>query len=91
MESQLQSKRLRWLGHVFRAPDDRLPEKRLFGQVMGRRPLGCPRFSFNAVAVRDCQLRRIINPYKHAQNRLLWRDKTCLARAQLVMSWKALL
>ena len=32
------------------------------------------------VAIRGYQLRRIIKPYKDAQNRLLWRDKTCLAR-----------
>ena len=60
--------------------DDKLPEKLLFGQVKGRRPRGCPRSSFNDVAVRDCQLRRITKPDTDAQNRLLWRDKTCLAR-----------
>ena len=45
--------------HKFRMPDDRLPEKLLFGQVKGRRPPDCPRSSFNDVAVRDCQLHRI--------------------------------
>ena len=69
--------------------DDRLPQKLLFGQVKGRRPPRCPRSSFNDVAVHDCQLRRITKPYKDAQNRLLWRDKTCLARTWLVMTWKA--
>ena len=39
-ESQLQSKRLRWLGHMFRMPDDRLPKKLLFGQ--GPPPPGLP-------------------------------------------------
>ena len=34
----------------------------------------------NDVAVHDCQLRRIIQPYKDAQNILLWRDNICLAR-----------
>ena len=42
-------------------------------------PPGCPR-SFNDVAVRDRQLLRITKFYKDAQNRLLWRDKTCFAR-----------
>ena len=42
VESQLQSKRLRWLGHMFRMPDDRLLHKLLFGQVKGRRPPGLP-------------------------------------------------
>ena len=80
VESQLQSKRLRWLGHVFRMLDDRLPKKLLFGQVKGRRPPGGPRSSFNDVALRDCQNCRINRPYRDAQNRLLWRDKTCPAR-----------
>ena len=30
-------------------------------------------------------------PYKNAQNRLIWRDKTCLACTQLIISWKAFL
>ena len=41
---------------------------------------GALKNSFNDVAVHDCQLRRTTKPYEDAQNRLLWRDKTCLAR-----------
>ena len=52
----------------------------LFGQVKGRPPPGCPRYGLNDFAVHDCRLRRIPKPYKNAQNRLLYRDKTCLAR-----------
>jgi len=63
VESQLQGKRLRWLGHVFRMPNDRLPKKLLFGQVKGLRPPGRPRSSFNDVALHDCQTRRIGRPY----------------------------
>ena len=80
VESQLQGKRLRWLGHVFRMPNDRLPKKLLFGQVKGLRPPGRPRSSFNAVALQDCQARGINRPYRDAQDRLLWKDKTCPAR-----------
>ncbi len=50
VESQLQGKRLKWLGHVFRMPNDRLPKKLLFGEVKGLRPPGRPRSSFNDVA-----------------------------------------
>ena len=62
-------------------------------QDQGCRPQGCPRYinpkcSFNDVTVRDCHINK---PYKDAQNRLLWKDKTCLACTQLIMSWKALL
>ncbi len=35
--------------------NDRLPKKLLFGQVEGLRPPGRPRFSFNDVALQDCQ------------------------------------
>ena len=80
VESQLQGKRLRWLGHVFRVPNDRLPKKLLFGQVKGLRPPGRPRSSFNDVALQDCQTRGISRPYRDAQDRLLWKDKTCPAR-----------
>ena len=79
VESQLQGKRLRWLGHVFRMPNDRLPKKLLFGQVKGLRPPGRPRSSFNDVALQDCQARWISRPYRDAQDRLLWKDKTCPA------------
>jgi len=80
VESQ-QGKRLRWLGHVFRMPNDRLPKKLLFGEVKVLRPPGRPRSSFNDVALRDCQNCRISRAYRDTQDRLLWRDKTCPARA----------
>ena len=59
VESQLQGKRLRWLGHVFRMPNERLPKKLFFGEVQGLRPPGRPRSSFNNVVLRDCQDCRI--------------------------------
>jgi len=61
-------------------PNDRLPKKLLFGEVKELRPPGRPRSSFNDVALRDCQDCRISRPYRDAQDRLLWRDKTCPAR-----------
>ncbi len=54
--------------------------KLLFGQVKGLRPPGRPRSSFNDVALQDCQARGINRPYRDAQDRLLWKDKTCPAR-----------
>ncbi len=55
-------------------------DKLLFGEVKGLRPPGRPRSSFNDVALRDCQNCRIGRPYRDAQDRLLWKDKTCPAR-----------
>ncbi len=79
---QLQSKRLRWLGHVFRMPDNRLPKKLLFGQVKGRRPagLGRPRLSYNALVLEGCYSRNFCNYYSDAQNKPFWRDKSGSAR-----------
>ncbi len=51
VKSQLQGKRRRWLGHVSRMLDNRLPEKLLFGIVKGLCPPGCPRSNFNDVAL----------------------------------------
>ena len=67
---------------MFRMPDDRLPKKLFFGQAKGSRPGGCPRFSFNDVAMRDCQLHRMT---KHAQIALEGQDlpRTYLARHEL--------
>ncbi len=68
VESQLQGKRLRWLGHVFRMPNGGLPKKLLFGKVTGLRPPGRPRSIFNDVALRDCQHCRISRPDRDAQD-----------------------
>ncbi len=89
VESQLQGKRLKWLGHVFRMPNDRLPKKLLFGEVTGLRHLPDLGLVSNDVVLHDCQHCRVSRPYRDAQDRLLWRDKTCPAHTQLIMSWKA--
>ena len=54
VEFQLQGKRLRWLGHSFRMPNDRLPKKLLFGEVKGLCPPGRPKSSVIDVALHDC-------------------------------------
>lgn len=58
---------------------------RSFWLVKGRHPPGCPRSSFHDVAVHHCQLCF----QDGAHSRLHWRDKTCLARTELIMIWKA--
>jgi len=61
---------------------------RLDGEVKGPCPPGCPRSSFNDVALCDCQACHVSRPHMHVQDRLLWRNKTC--PAPTIMSWKAL-
>jgi len=50
-------------------------------------PPGRPRSSFNDVALHDCQNCRIGRTDRDAQDRLLWRDKTCPA---LMPGWLTL-
>ena len=60
--------------------NDRLPKQLLLGQVKGRRCVVALESSFNDVVLRDCQECHINRPYRDAQDRLLWKDKTCPAR-----------
>ena len=39
----IRSRRLRWAGHVVRAPEERNIQKALYGRAAGRRPQGSPR------------------------------------------------
>jgi hypothetical protein len=45
VESLLQGTSLRWLGHDFRRPNNRLPKKLLFGEVKGLCPHGLPSYT----------------------------------------------
>ena len=63
--------------HIFRMPKDRMPNKLVFGALKGLCPPGCPSSGLNDVVLRACQECHINRPYKDAQNRLLWRNKTC--------------
>ena len=65
---------------MFRMPDDRLPKKLFLGEIKGAHPPDHPRSSFNDAVLRDCQNCHINRAHRDAQNKLLWRDKTCLAR-----------
>ena len=86
VESQLQSKGLRWLGHTFRMVDNRLL-KGVVWLVQGCHPPGRSMLTFNDVASIEWHKCCITRPYKDAQNRVLWRDKTCPARTLLNMTW----
>ena len=50
----LRHRRLRWLGHVRRMPDDRIPKRVLYGQLAsGNRTTGRPKLRFRDVVKRD--------------------------------------
>ena len=54
MYTLLRQRRLRWLGHVRRMDDCRLPKYILYGELaLGRRTTGHPRLRYKDVRVRD--------------------------------------
>ena len=52
----LRQRRLRWIGHVFRMVEGRIPKHLLYGElVQGKRPVGRPKLRFKDVVKRDMQ------------------------------------
>ena len=57
MHLMLCQRRMRWLGHVHRMEDGRIPKDILYGQLaLGRRPAGRPMLRFKDVCKRDMKL-----------------------------------
>ena len=69
-------RRLRWLGHVHRVEDSRIPKDLLFGLLaLGCRPVGRPALRYKGLCKRDLKL-TTINPdswEKFADDRDGWR------------------
>ena len=54
MYTLLRQRRLRWLGHVRRTDDGRIPKYILYGELaLGRRTIGHPHLRYKDVCVRD--------------------------------------
>ena len=70
----LVQRRLRWLGHVARMEDDRLPKQLLFGELLTVRPRHGPKLRWRDVIVKDVQRMGLdaINWYEVAQNQPRW-------------------
>ena len=64
------------MGHVCRMLDSRLPKVVLFGQVKRSNPRGRPRKIWNDTVLSDLHQLNIKRPYRDAQNKSAWRDKT---------------
>ena len=71
------SQRLRWLGHVARMEEVRLPRKIFEGTVEGRRPVGRPRKRWKDNVMEDLEKVGIQNPVEEwedlARDRRTWR------------------
>ena len=52
----LRQRRLRWIGHVHRMDEGRIPKQLLYGELaQGKRPVGRPKLRFKDVVKRDMQ------------------------------------
>ena len=67
----LKYRRLRWLGHIARIKDDRLPKQLLFGTIRGRGRRGRPVKSWND-CVRD-DLGLTCHWWRQCQDREEWK------------------
>ena len=73
----LRKRRLRWLGHVFRMDDSRIPKDLQYSQLAtGLRKRGRPLLRFKDVCKRDLTLLDInTNRWENlAQDRTIWRN-----------------
>jgi hypothetical protein len=77
MYTAFRRRRLRWIGHVRRMPDERLPKSIFHGELaVGHRPRGRPKLRFKDVVKRDMNVFNI-NPaqWHHlAEDRAAWRS-----------------
>ena len=76
MHLLLSQRRLRWLGHVYRMQDSRIPKDIIYGELeTGHRPVGRPALRFKDVCKRDMKLTEIdpINWESLAEDRSCWR------------------
>lgn len=82
MFALLTQRRLRWLGHVTRMKDGRLPKDILYGELAtGSRPTGRPSLRYKDVCKRDLKVGGIVPACLEslAEDRSSWRATTRLA------------
>lgn len=73
----ISAQRLRWLGHVARMDEERLPKKVFEGGIEGRRPAGRPRMRWYDNVLKDLENLGLQNPREEwrdmAADRRVWR------------------
>jgi len=73
----LKQRRMRWLGHLVRMEDGRIPKDLLYGELTyGKRPTGRPKLRYKDICKRDLKALNIdINSWEAlAHNRQAWRS-----------------
>ena len=69
---KMRHRRLEWLGHVARMPEDRVPLQLLFGRLLAARPFCGPRRRWRDIVATDTK--SIPNWFDCAQDRSAWRE-----------------
>ena len=80
IDKETRYRRLRWLGHIGRMHDDRLPKRLLFSIVSGQRSVGRPRLMWNDIARSDLAIVHENMWYSKCQDRAGWRSKIAAVR-----------
>ena len=83
VDVKLRYHRLRWLGHLVRMSDDRIPKRMLFSFVEGHRPRGRPRAKWADLLINDLQ---VIRDLKLLVGRQQWYEQ-CNDKSR----WRAML
>lgn len=83
--AMVKSRRLRWLGHVYRRDVDSRIKRVWMGQPEGRRPLGRPRLRWSDQVRQD--LRRLGASLETAEDRQQWRHIVGEAKNHLGFVW----
>ena len=70
--------RLRWLGHLCRMDDDRVPKQLLFSELEhGSRPFGRPKLRFKDILKKDLKIGSVLEAWcYYVHNRKEWRAIT---------------
>jgi hypothetical protein len=80
--SILESRRLQWLGHVYRMPEERLPRRLLSSWVMQPRPKGRPPLTYAHGICKDLKSHGLENSWGVlAKDRIAWRAKVKAIRS----------
>ena len=89
IHSHLSKKRLRWVGHIKRMNNNRIPKKIFFGEArQGRRRVGRPLLRYSDSVKRDLQKCNIDDWEMEAQDRALWRHKVKEGCSALEEEWR---
>ncbi len=86
VDSQLRSKRLRWFGNICRMSDSRLLKVLMHGQLVGQICCGRPRTVWNDVVLSDIHKLKFNRYTRHALNKPVWRELTCVARTWCLLA-----